>query len=322
MVRTTRLIGGCLAVCVGVLASTATLAQSEDDEGIEVIPLQYLPLNEVIPMLEQAFGGHFNAITGIERENALVLKGPAAARKSAIDFVRKLDRPKEAAVERITKLIPVPTYPIDEMVILVEQAIGVGLANNYSRVAVDPVNRRLVVTAPIKDVEDAQRIVSELDKGPNVFTVQLSFLSGQTSKTGGTGTSVPESMKNVAVALEKQGFLEAEMLAPFTIRSESGHEFTAVSNLEMAGAFSHIESLEFKVEGAATGLADQQNVQLTITAEMRGGGPTDKGPNSRSFFQLDTTVSLPLNKQVVLAVSPSSTQSSSAMALVLQVTRD
>lgn len=300
-------------------------AQEFDEFVTEVIPLKHAPLPEVISLLNEVHGDELQIVTGSEATNSLVLRGSIKGIDSARLLVSRIDIPSNAAQDLLTDFISVRSYPLHDVVPLVEQVIGNTLGRTLGSVAVDEYNRRLVVSAPPNLLEAARSLVSRVDLPRQLLTVHVTFLRGDigASATGKSEMALPPSFKAVAESLVESGLANPSLMAPFTIKTQSGYDFESSSTLEARGSGTGArESLKFDVKGYIRSLPEGEQVELTIESRMTGDIQTSDQKSTSPYFHLETTLVVPVNRYVVLALAPSSTLSGNAVALILRITRD
>ncbi|MCH8252858.1 MAG: hypothetical protein IID36_10440, partial [Planctomycetes bacterium] len=105
-------------------------------------------------------------------------------------------------------------------------------------------------------------------------------------------------------------------------RVDTGQPFQQLFSLIPPDAEAGDERLDFNVEGHTQFSAEANSIQLQLEARMTGR-PIGRQDRNQPFahFEIDTTLSVPLGKYVVLAAAPSTTDRGGAVALVVRVTK-
>ncbi len=311
---------------ISVLAIPCLLAQDQDENGLttDIIPLQHVSLSEMVDLVQSVNVSEYETLTGSEANNSLIVRGTPEQVDKIRHFVQRIDVPTDRQNESKTEFIPVRTYPIQDLLPLVEQVIGNSLDHSIGSVALDSFNNRLVITAPEKELKIAREFVAQLDQPRQLLTIHISFLRGEIGVgTGKSETNLPETFKAVVETLRENGLSNATLMAPFTIKTQAGDKFGSISTLEAwSQGNKGLESLQFQVKGAVRTLSDSGQIELEIESNMKGKIETSDDKLLTPYFELETTLVVPIGKYVVLALAPSSTLSGNAVALVLRVTKD
>jgi len=212
-----------------------------------------------------------------------------------------------------TEVLPIESYPVEELLEIVKLSFGGSV-----RVAIDSVHQQLVVTGPEEGIKEVWRLVHQIDRPSHSLNFEFYYLKGT---IGGEPThDLPSALEPIAKTLDKNGFGELSLMAPVIVRVDNDQGFsqspTITSNLGVDGT----ETLEFHIEG--TGLLTSSGaVQLELGSHLLSTWEADGAKRSRSrVHKLETTLTLPLEKYVVLAACPYSTAQSDAVALVVRVT--
>ena len=187
--------------------------------------------------------------------------------------------------------------------------IGVGL---------DTVHRRLVLSGSDAERAAVRDLVRQLDQPLRTINMSFVFIRGDIVAGSRAAGGLPQALSAVEKALADTGFSNMSVMATFAVRCDLGKSFetTSQQNDKEGG----METLEYVLHGAADMQPGGGHVQLEVGAYMKGGLRKTDGPPVRSEFQIETGLSLPLDKYVVLAAAPSTTDEGSAVALAVRVT--
>ncbi len=312
-------------------APLRALATDEDDAArvTEVITIRHADAQELTGMLEAVGPEGLWGINPMTSTNQIVVQGTAAC----LAEIRRLTAELDVASfgrESVTQLIPVRAYPLPQLADLVADS----LADKSSRIGVDGLNRRLVVTASPQEVRRIEQLVSQLDRPSAALTVYLYFFRGRLGLGGTTAPDVPPALQAIVKTLGENGFSNVNMLAPIVIRTNDARRFDSSSVLLDKAADPQPPSggapggpaapnvfnphgkgqLAFKVGGQADLLTDSGQVSLALDTGFQGFVS-----GTQVSFALDTVLVLNLDQYVLLAAAPGTTSAGDAVALVVRV---
>lgn len=318
-----RLLCACLLTSL-VLPVTGAFAQegaSKDDEAYELIKplrLSHSESNAVVAAIKTL---ELPVLVAAAGPNMIVLRGsPADVQKAAQMVTTYLDLPGTTGVsEQSTAFISVGIENTADLVDLVHAVVH----TPWARVALDEVNRMLVVRASEEDIAAVRRLIEEIDRPRESLTAHFYFIRATIGGKSATGeVNLPPALQPVAKTLTDNGFGNPSLMAPITVVAHGSREFDSDSTLRLDGDLDAENQLNFSVRGVARLEPDGETVQLTVDAGMYGQyGDEDEGGPYDTNFSVDTTIAMKLDSYVILAASPSSTAGGNAVALVVRVTK-
>ncbi|MFQ5461072.1 MAG: hypothetical protein ACE5E5_00425 [Phycisphaerae bacterium] len=231
------------------------------------------------------------------------------------EVLPKLEAPEDTDVK--VRSIRLSKYPPGEMLELVRN-----LATFTTlRVAVDEINRNLIVRGNDEDFAQIQQLVEWVDQPTEALTLHFYFIRATVGGgVGGATGDLPDNLQPIIGTMSANGFSEMSMLATVMIHADEGSHFQQTSTLR-SGSGEGADELEIRVGGAARLDANGSAVQLEVRATLVGEGFT--GVNERNTqFELETEVALKLNGYAILAAGPGSTADGNALAIVVHVTKN
>jgi hypothetical protein len=310
-----------VVVVSAVLSFSSVLAQEGRESVVtQVVTLENIEVDSAVELVGELYGGELYAITDVEGTNRMVLRGEQEVVQSVVNLIADLDAedPPQGGVERKTEYVPVSTYPAKDLVPLV-MALDMG---DY-RVAVDQMNRQLVITGTEREVAAVKAMVKELDQPRRSLVLHFFFLSGEIgagAEFDPEHAEVPEPLLDIAFTLAENGFYEPRVMGMTSVRVNSAQQFEALWGQE-EDTDDGDGYLDFELSGEARTQRGSDTVDLEIKARMRGHGGAEKRRALSAQFELGTTLSVTLDEYVILAAAPSTTEAGSAIALAVRVTR-
>ena len=124
-----------------------------------IFPLDYVTVDSVVPALQQAFGQALIALP-VGNGRDVLLQGQATDVNKGADLLRKLDTPQSARVTRAFLLKHADATTVAAQLNAIAQTGGP--MQGLSAVA-DPASRKVVVVGDRGNIDQAARIVKELD---------------------------------------------------------------------------------------------------------------------------------------------------------------
>ncbi len=323
MILGRHLLCACLLTSL-VLPVTVALGQegaSKDDEAYELIKPLRLSHSESGPVVAAIKTLELPVLVAAAGPNMIVLRGsPADVQKAAEMVVAHLDVPETAPDSDLeTALIPLAIQPTSELLDLVRAVIH----NRLSRVALDEVNRMLVVRASHDEIRTVEDLIEKIDRPRDSLTAHFYFIRATIGGKSATDeVDRPPALQPVAKTLTDNGFGDPSLMAPITVVAHGSREFDSDSTLRLSDDPENQNQLSFSVQGVARLDPDGETVQLSVDAGMYGQyGDEDEGGPYDTNFSVDTTIAMKLDSYVILAASPSSTAGGNAVALVVRVTK-
>jgi len=308
-----------------VLPVTGAFGQEKaarEDEAYELIKPLRLSHSESAPVVAAIKSLELPILAATAGPNMIVLRGaPADVNKAAEMVVTHLDVPETAAESGLeTAIIPLVIQPTSELHELVTAVVH----NPRSRVALDEVNRMLVVRATYDEIRTVQELIEKIDRPRESLTAHFYFIRATIGGKSAEGeVNLPPALEPVAKTLTDNGFGNPSLMAPITVVAHGSREFDSDSTLRLSDDPENQNQLSFSVQGVARLDPDGETVQLSVDAGMYGQyGDEDAGGPFDANFNVDTTIAMKLDSYVILAASPSSTARGNAVALVVRVTKE
>ena len=320
-----------LFVLVGVFA-TASLtwgqeqADQDDVQETRVMSIRHADPAEVIDLIDQIRTDLPVVLAQVGDSNHVILQGPASAVEQVDRFIAELDERArlDEEVDRgaDTRFIRIESYPIEELINVIAPFAG----EPDVRYAIDPVNHHLILSGYHEKLRQLEAIVEALDRPQEAWTITLTFLRADMARGEQPmpDDDLPAYLAPAAEALHEAGFARLQLLAPVMVRVNSGEHFsqhfTRMFNMDGKS-----ETLEFVVRGEARFESGAERINLELGARMQGivrTGVDKKSHPEEAWFEVDTTLTAPIGRSIVLSAAPSTTSQGEAIALVARVTRE
>jgi hypothetical protein len=298
---------------VGIAAGLTTMAaRAQPDESVvtQVISLRHMDSMTAVTAVSELSIDDLYTVTSAARVNKMIVQGSPSAIKAVELVIAELDQPLSPPTEAelmLTEFVSVGTYPLGDLERIAHTALPL---DERTRIAVDEVNSRLVVGGSAKDVAAVRSLVANLDRPRSTYVVEFFFIR---SGGDGGGVPLPKAMAPIASSLEQSGFGSLSLLAPMIVRVDDGATFEQ----QARHALRHEdgpEQLDLRVRSAREG----ESLRMELKGQMSGLPRRDGSSNAS--FEIDTELSIPEGRYVVLAAAPASTRDMDAVALVVRVT--
>lgn len=321
---TTYWIRVIIALGIGTALSVGTVRGQFEQEArvTEVISLEHAELYSVLEVLSDLNNVRLDSVAGLPDANRIILHGPEKAVEEAFRLIQQLDvpaPPEKVEPPRRTHFIRIQSYPTE----LLLDALSVNFEAFEVRLAIDHVNRQLLVTGTEEEFVKVMELMARLDLPSQALQMDFWFLRGTVggSETA-NGTALPSGLAPIAKTLAENGFASLSLLAPCKLGVDAGQPFQQQFSVVPSDPESGDEKLDFRLEGRTQFSAEANSIQLQLEARMTGR-PIGRQDRNQPFaqFEIDTTLSIPLGRYVVLAAAPSTTDRGGAVALVVRVTK-
>lgn len=315
-----------LALGVVPASAQARAVAGEDDEQVMVVKLAHAEVEEIVPVLNELFTDYGLILTGVPGSQCIVMHGSGELVQQAGTIIEELDTSGNRAFpEPLAELIQVHSYPIEDMIRLLQQSVH---GSRALRLAADTINRQIVVNGTKSEVRMVRSLVEQFDQPTPALTADFFFLRGRIGESeAASKVALPAALKPIAATLAANGFANPTLLAPLQVHMDAGTRFSSRSVLVSERTPSRTPArTEFKVSGTARAEPDGKTVQLTLGANLEciTEVALDSGKTATvsTPFSLDTTLSVQYGEYVLLAAAPHSTDEGDAVALVVRVTRE
>jgi type II secretory pathway component GspD/PulD (secretin) len=295
-------------------------AEKKDKAEQMIFRLKYIPAKEASRILRELYGPKGSVSIGVDdRTNALILSGTKAYLTQAEAILNKLDVEGSARVGdlpqlKVFSLAQYRVEPDDGLESMLRMLVPSGRSGKFT---ID--HRRKVVAvfadeATLAQVQmllitlGGQREANPAAKPASSTTdlqVRLFWLvSGRGRRAG---DDLPDNFKEIAGELARLGMAQPHLATQLAVSSETGARFETAASVALPGAH------DLTVSGFSISRDDRLGLSLTIRVSQAAPRRT-----SRRAVSLRTVVSVPLDRPVLLGVTPGETLTS---AFVVQVSR-
>lgn len=295
------------------MGTAAVRAQSPEDIVTRVIALEHVDSATAVNAVSDLSIDELYAVTSASRVNKVIVQGSGNAVEAIERVILELDRaPKrgEPGALTITDYVSIGTYPPEDLRRIAHTALPLGQS---TKIAVDEVNNRLVVSGPQEDIVAVRSLVAKLDRPRNTYQVEFFFI-----RSGGSGSAeLPKALAPIAASLEQSGFGLPSMMSPLIVRVDDGATFEQQARYTQRYDDGVSEQIELRVSGDVRSAMDGETLRIELSAQMIG--VRSEISSSNAFFEVDTELSIPQGRYAVLAAAPASTRDADAVALVVHV---
>ncbi|HNQ23690.1 MAG TPA: hypothetical protein PKK06_11405 [Phycisphaerae bacterium] len=305
------------------LQSAEAQEEPRPPSEVAVVRLNHLQTFEALNLVEEIYAGELDALTAAEATGQLVLRGEPKVVQAVRDLLQQVDQPPAERSARRTRLLPVGSYPLEEMAKIVLNSFG----GEQVRVAPDMLNRQLAISAPPAVLDDIAGLVGELDLPTQTLTAQFFFISGRIDPAAKPeGSKLPEALAPVARTLSASGLADLTQARMILVRSALGEQFRQRGEVQ-GGAGESFTTSRFEVQGHLGGRGDSEQVELQLSANAEMFGQLRQGnavaaQGNLGEFRLETTLAVKCGEYVILGAAPASTDRGDAIALVVRIVRD
>ncbi len=308
-----------LSVCLQTHAQEQPTQPPPPDIVTKVIELAHLDAYEAahaigeLPLPVSAVG---------MGETKLVLSGTSKDIQRVLeDLITPLDVPTAGGSSKmITEFLPLAGIRTDDLM----SALRTVTTGTPTRLAIDEINRMLVVRGTSDAIAEIKGLLAQLEKPVKSLTLHFSFIRTSIGKRDTTDLApLPNALKPVAKTLEENGFANPSLMAPVVVVANEGQRFESESALRTVYDEQALEeNLVFTVTGGARLQEDRNLVHLNVDAKIQGEylDESEGIANGEAHFHAATTIAAKLGSYVILAAAPGSTARGDTIALVVRVT--
>jgi len=317
----TLILGVTLCACVTAAAQNdpqrpaqrAVAVQEYNPEPVRIVSLRNVDTRSAGNVVRATFRGVLR-VADDRRTNSLVLSGPAAALDDAEKLLAELDKvAPDSDAELQTAYLHAP-FPISNEFM---DAAEMMLSRTASVVRDEDL---LFAHGTASDIGTLRQMIAERSASPDAQTdsaesLTLTFFLVQADLSGGSSAahSLPKKLEPVGRALTENGFLNPSLVSPLIVQVQSDQAKFRVTGVPDASIVS------LSVEGRTSASRRENAVELQLSAEVNGRTTNGGESSIDEVFSLNTTMEIPFGEFVVLAASPSKTDSTEALALVVRV---
>ena len=308
----------CIASVTTALTTAAANGQQEVVTETKVITLRNVDAITVVSAIQELSIEDLDTVSSAARVNKVIVQGSRSAVELVESIIMQLDRLPEGGGQLAllkTEFVPVRSYPLADMHDLVHTALDL---DGPTRIAADEINRRIVVTGTLKDIEAVRSLVAHLDRPRKTYTIELFFIRSLGDNTDDVKIApLPKAMAPIAKSLGESGFGTLTLMAPMIMRVDDGQSFEQQVRHTIRHPGDLNEPLRLSVSGVVQSVPDSDVLQIQLQATMVGTS-SERG-SSDAFFDITTNLSIPERRFAVLAAAPASTRNGDAIALVIHV---
>jgi hypothetical protein len=294
-----------------------------DKQQFRVFPLNHADAESIRDAIAPITNRSGSTVTASGPTNRIVVRADAEAMEEIEQLIKSLDIPierqdREGLETKIFRLKNIALNPAlrDQLQVAV---------SNQGRLAIDPLNNSVVVQDRRESLATIEALLRDLDretgeKSPaSTLRLRLIWLvSGMERKAS---TPVPADLKNVISDLSRFGIDGLQLAAQTIVQTVPNDQFRIECSPEMDNP------CELSISGTFLNKPnDARTLQLQVTATEQvqpggigggGGGFGGGGFLVRNLCNLNTTVTVPPGRTVVLGATPVRKMTS---VFVLQVT--
>jgi type II secretory pathway component GspD/PulD (secretin) len=293
-------------------------AAREQADKVEnrIFRLKHVVATDAARILRELFGSRRGLSTAVdERTNSLIISGGKVDLQQIEAILMKIDvegsaRAGDAPQVKVFSLAHYHVEPDEGLEAMVRVLIPTARTGKFT---VDARRNVVVVFADQPTIERVQvllislRMERETKPQPAVEDLQLRLFWIVSGAGRRGGSDLPEDFKEIAGELTRLGMASPRLATQITFRTETGARFESAATVALAG------SHQLTITGTT---GDRKNsVGLSLTINVSQSAPRR---SSRRPLSLRTRVSVPLDRRVLLGVTPGESLTS---AFVIQVSR-
>ncbi len=309
-----------VVAAVSLAAPFGAMAQQEKSEDVTrwTIALTNLKAGDVESLIRERLP-EAEDCTILTSENPDMLQVIGVPKKVQLvqQFVEQLTPPRP---KQHTELIDVQTYPVKELF----KIVGKTLWKLDAAVAMDPVHRRLIVTGSQEEINAVRYLVERLDRPKRSLEMEFFVMRGVSH---GKGRELPNALAPIVRTLSEKGFGDAWVPFPLLVHVNDGSYFQKVSVVRTTLENGTSEELNIDIDGKGEMSASGDSVELELSTSLysvvrnESLQGEDKKP-SRSAppgYRVETKLTIPPNKFVILTGSPFSAGDTESVAIIVRV---
>ena len=235
------------------------------------------------------------------------------------EVIPRIDVPDAMPTSRTTAYIQLGHHPTGDLMGLLRTAAP----GRHTRVAIDEVNRLLVVHGTEEDISAIREVIRHVDRPAHSLTVFFYFIRADVGVDFDPEYSdLPKGLLPVARSLRENGFGVPTLLGSVILTVNEGQPFEQDSILQTTAPEGIGDQLRFLVSGIARLNVEEELVQLKVEALVEGKYVNDEAVGGETEFEVSTTVGAKLDTFVVLGAGPATTAKGNAVAVAVRVTRN
>lgn len=303
-----------LALGICVSASAATAQDKPATEGspqrpqsqLKIVPLRYADANNAAVMIQRLVEPQGIRIAAEARTNSLLIFAPETEIESVLRMVKLLDVEAKDAQRTSLKVFSLRNIEPDQFL---ENALQLA-TKGAAQFAIDRKRKQVILSADDLTAQTVEALLVRLDDQaarPNTPTLnaQVRVVWLATGLPDGTGTSVPDDMKEVVASLSRLGIEKPRVAAQTVVNVVLDQQFQA----------NGLAKLDVPCQLMVSGVASEGKGTALLQINIRANRPVGKG--TEELCNLQTTINAPPRHFVALGVTPTGTMTSVFVVQVL-----